>query len=177
MTAEQHAHHRGAVPFNTRPKMAHAITTTPVGFEPTRGDPIGSASRRLNHSARVSSGNRPILRIARSAIVTGATASAARTRTHAHTRAPSPAPEPMTTPPVVVGARPNVARASTTTPVGFEPTRGDCIGPSPSRWLRPTQSQSRPSAAIDGHQNTPLEDLHAHLITSPLGLMDKASDL
>jgi hypothetical protein len=29
---------------------------TPVGFEPTRGDPIGLAGRRLNHSAKVSSG-------------------------------------------------------------------------------------------------------------------------
>ena len=28
--------------------------TTPVGFEPTRGDPIGLAGRRLNHSAKVS---------------------------------------------------------------------------------------------------------------------------
>ena len=32
--------------------------TTPVGFEPTRGDPIGLAGRRLNHSAKVSSGHR-----------------------------------------------------------------------------------------------------------------------
>ena len=30
---------------------------TPVGFEPTRGDPIGLAGRRLNHSAKVSFGN------------------------------------------------------------------------------------------------------------------------
>ena len=29
--------------------------TTPVGFEPTRGDPIGLAGRRLNRSAKVSS--------------------------------------------------------------------------------------------------------------------------
>ena len=29
--------------------------TTPVGFEPRRGDPIGLAGRRLNHSAKVSS--------------------------------------------------------------------------------------------------------------------------
>ena len=29
-------------------------TTTPVGFEPTQGDPIGLAGRRLNHSAKVS---------------------------------------------------------------------------------------------------------------------------
>ena len=29
-------------------------TTTPVGFEPTRGDPIGLAGRRLNRSAKVS---------------------------------------------------------------------------------------------------------------------------
>ena len=32
--------------------------TTPVGFEPTRGDPIGLAGRRLNHSAKVSSAQR-----------------------------------------------------------------------------------------------------------------------
>ena len=31
--------------------------TTPVGFEPTRGDPIGLAGRLLNHSAKVSSGD------------------------------------------------------------------------------------------------------------------------
>ena len=28
--------------------------STPVGFEPTRGDPIGLAGRRLDHSAKVS---------------------------------------------------------------------------------------------------------------------------
>ena len=28
--------------------------TTPVGFEPTRGDPSGLAGRRLNRSAKVS---------------------------------------------------------------------------------------------------------------------------
>ena len=27
---------------------------TPAGFEPARGDPIGLAGRRLNHSAKVS---------------------------------------------------------------------------------------------------------------------------
>ena len=31
-------------------------TSTPVGFEPTRGDPIGLAGRRLSHSAKVSVG-------------------------------------------------------------------------------------------------------------------------
>ena len=31
--------------------------TTPVGFEPTRGDPIGLAGRRLSRLAKVSSGN------------------------------------------------------------------------------------------------------------------------
>ena len=30
------------------------LKTTPVGFEPTRGDPIGLAGRRLNRSAKVS---------------------------------------------------------------------------------------------------------------------------
>ena len=29
-------------------------TSTPVGFEPTRGDPIGLAGRRLSRSAKVS---------------------------------------------------------------------------------------------------------------------------
>ena len=32
--------------------------STPVGFEPTRGDPIGLAGRRLNRSAKVSDGVR-----------------------------------------------------------------------------------------------------------------------
>ena len=38
------------------PEVPRAMltTTTPVGFEPTRGDPIGLAGRRLNHSAKVS---------------------------------------------------------------------------------------------------------------------------
>ena len=31
--------------------------STPVGFEPTRGDPIGLAGRRLGRSAKVSSGH------------------------------------------------------------------------------------------------------------------------
>ena len=31
-----------------------ASISTPVGFDPTRGDPIGLAGRRLNHSAKVS---------------------------------------------------------------------------------------------------------------------------
>ena len=37
-------------------KVTHCADeqTTPVGFEPTRGDPIGLAGRRLNHSAKVS---------------------------------------------------------------------------------------------------------------------------
>jgi hypothetical protein len=30
------------------------LQTTPVGFEPTQGDPIGLAGRRLSHSAKVS---------------------------------------------------------------------------------------------------------------------------
>jgi hypothetical protein len=34
---------------------ARAAKSTPVGFEPTRGDPIGLAGRRLNRSAKVSS--------------------------------------------------------------------------------------------------------------------------
>ena len=34
--------------------FAEVMKTTPVGFEPTRGDPIGLAGRRLNRSAKVS---------------------------------------------------------------------------------------------------------------------------
>ena len=42
-------------------KYRHARTCkpTPVGFEPTRGDPIGLAGRRLNHSAKVSLARTP----------------------------------------------------------------------------------------------------------------------
>ena len=36
---------------------------TPVGFEPTRGDPIGLAGRRLSRSAKVSLNNDTILDI------------------------------------------------------------------------------------------------------------------
>lgn len=35
--------------------LTQFLKTTPVGFEPTRGDPIGLAGRRLNRSAKVSS--------------------------------------------------------------------------------------------------------------------------
>ena len=42
--------HSGIAPARTL-AMGSA---TPVGFEPTRGDPIGLAGRRLNHSAKVS---------------------------------------------------------------------------------------------------------------------------
>ena len=38
------------------------LKTTPVGFEPTRGDPIGLAGRRLSHSAKVSLDWRAVLR-------------------------------------------------------------------------------------------------------------------
>ena len=48
--------------MNRLPLATHAYTTaagtvgkaTPVGFEPTRGDPIGLAGRRISHSAKVS---------------------------------------------------------------------------------------------------------------------------
>ncbi len=43
--------HMGTAPAG----RGHGWQTTPVGFEPTRGDPIGLAGRRLNHSAKVSS--------------------------------------------------------------------------------------------------------------------------
>ena len=36
------------------PTFRHPSQTTPVGFEPTRGDPIGLAGRRLSRSAKVS---------------------------------------------------------------------------------------------------------------------------
>ena len=36
------------------PGPGAATPATPVGFEPTRGDPIGLAGRRLNRSAKVS---------------------------------------------------------------------------------------------------------------------------
>ena len=36
------------------PLTSNTLKTTPVGFEPTRGDPIGLAGRRLNRSAIVS---------------------------------------------------------------------------------------------------------------------------
>ena len=39
--------------FCTRSKRL-LMKATPVGFEPTRGDPIGLAGRRLNRSAKVS---------------------------------------------------------------------------------------------------------------------------
>jgi hypothetical protein len=44
----------GAVQLRMHQQL-RALETTPVGFEPTRGDPISLAGRRLNHSAKVSS--------------------------------------------------------------------------------------------------------------------------
>ena len=46
-----------------RTKNLGIIKTTPVGFEPTRGDPIGLAGRRLSRSAKVSLNNDTILDI------------------------------------------------------------------------------------------------------------------
>ena len=40
------------------PGPGAATPATPVGFEPTRGDPIGLAGRRLSRSAKVSCGGR-----------------------------------------------------------------------------------------------------------------------
>ena len=45
--------HQQAKHFNSTMPPQHQ-NTTPVGFEPTRGDPIGLAGRRLNRSAKVS---------------------------------------------------------------------------------------------------------------------------
>ena len=60
--------HQDASLSHLRPCASHGIngraadkatkllrSATPVGFEPTRGDPIGLAGRRLNHTAKVSS--------------------------------------------------------------------------------------------------------------------------
>lgn len=41
-------------PFEKVVVSPTSAQSTPVGFEPTRGDPIGLAGRRLNHSAKVS---------------------------------------------------------------------------------------------------------------------------
>ena len=48
---------RGLQPVHvgtTVPSHTKLNKSTPVGFEPTRGDPIGLAGRRLNRSAKVS---------------------------------------------------------------------------------------------------------------------------
>ena len=67
------AHRHRRCQSNATPKP------TPVGFEPTRGDPIGLAGRRLNHSAKVS--------LTRSAQPHGAhTHTHARTHTHHRTQ-------------------------------------------------------------------------------------------
>ena len=47
--ASEH-HACSAVPYGSQ----KADKPTPVGFEPTRGDPIGLAGRRLSRSAKVS---------------------------------------------------------------------------------------------------------------------------
>ena len=40
--------------FPGKARIALGTCSTPVGFEPTRGDPVGLAGRRLSHSAKVS---------------------------------------------------------------------------------------------------------------------------
>ena len=47
-------HFRHRLPRQKRPRFTWIFKTTPVGFEPTQGDPIGLAGRRLSHSAKVS---------------------------------------------------------------------------------------------------------------------------
>ena len=51
--------HQQAKHFNSTMPPQHQ-NTTPVGFEPTRGDPIGLAGRRLNRSAKVSCARRAL---------------------------------------------------------------------------------------------------------------------
>ena len=46
---------KGLIPPPRNFAFLHASKSTPVGFEPTRGDPIGLAGRRLSRSAKVSS--------------------------------------------------------------------------------------------------------------------------
>ena len=50
------AHRRFAMPQPNYARQGGMLDakSTPVGFEPTRGDPIGLAGRRLNHLAKVS---------------------------------------------------------------------------------------------------------------------------
>ena len=43
-----------SMPINPEGRIEQEQKTTPVGFEPTQGDPIGLAGRRLSHSAKVS---------------------------------------------------------------------------------------------------------------------------
>ena len=45
----------GIPTIHIRGAHLHWHISTPVGFEPTRGDPIGLTGRRLSHSAKVSS--------------------------------------------------------------------------------------------------------------------------
>ena len=47
-----HVPHSGAWCGASTPRTHEQ--STPVGFKPTRGDPIGLAGRRLSHSAKVS---------------------------------------------------------------------------------------------------------------------------
>ena len=53
MPSEPEVPQRGRT--RTAAKQQVAAQATPVGFEPTRGDPIGLAGRRLSRSAKVSS--------------------------------------------------------------------------------------------------------------------------
>ena len=48
---------------SSSPVQQGNLEATPVGFEPTRGDPIGLAGRRLNCSAKVSSNLAPLCRV------------------------------------------------------------------------------------------------------------------
>ena len=94
---------------------------TPVGFEHTRGDPIGLAGRRLSRSAKVSDGLAELLAdmggswaaailASRSVVKEGRLLPADCASSHA------------------AGNKKASQQCMKATPVGFEPTRGDPIG-------------------------------------------------
>ena len=103
--------------------------TTPVGFEPTRGDPIGLAGRRLNRSAKVS-----CERLCASEVTVhlGDLWNAGRPETKATLVGFEPASCERTCASKKFAQWEDLWNAGRSgakaTPVGFEPTRGDPMG-------------------------------------------------
>ena len=121
MSSEPEVPQRGRT--RTAATQQVAAQATPVGFEPTRGDPIGLAGRHLSRSAKVS---RDKLRCGLTEAVRTAAAIIASLSLVTKSKGRSLLQTART--PIQRGNEEAPQQCMQATPVGFEPTRGDPIG-------------------------------------------------